>query len=153
MVEGARLESVYTETYRGFESLLLRHLIKNASLVEAFLIRVLMKRDESRRFDEMRLKQHLAPSRLSGEARRVKTARRLFWVIPPSPPKSKKGLSGPFFGFQGAGGVDNPISVANTRSGCRRRVPESCNVHPWAFHRTDRSFYDRKLAISVWGSP
>ena len=28
MVEGARLESVYTATYRGFESLLLRHLLK-----------------------------------------------------------------------------------------------------------------------------
>ena len=26
MVEGARLESVYTATYRGFESLSLRHL-------------------------------------------------------------------------------------------------------------------------------
>ena len=28
VVEGARLESVYTATYRGFESLLLRHLLK-----------------------------------------------------------------------------------------------------------------------------
>ncbi len=28
MVEGARLESVYTETYRGFESLLLRQIKK-----------------------------------------------------------------------------------------------------------------------------
>ena len=27
MVEGARLESVYTATYRGFESLLLRHTV------------------------------------------------------------------------------------------------------------------------------
>ena len=39
VVEGARLESVYTETYRGFESLLLRHLNKSASLMEAFLVR------------------------------------------------------------------------------------------------------------------
>ena len=28
MVEGARLESVYTATYRGFESLTLRHIKK-----------------------------------------------------------------------------------------------------------------------------
>ena len=97
MVEGARLESVYTATYRGFESLLLRHLIKSASLVEAFLIRTLKKMDENHRFDQMRLKEHLAPSRVSGEARRVKTALRLFWVIPPSPPKLKKGRLGPFF--------------------------------------------------------
>ena len=32
MVEGARLESVYTETYRGFESLLLRQITKQAIL-------------------------------------------------------------------------------------------------------------------------
>ena len=30
MVEGARLESVYTATYRGFESLLLRQNLKRA---------------------------------------------------------------------------------------------------------------------------
>ena len=108
MVEGARLESVYTATYRGFESLLLRHLIKSASPVEAFLIRTLKATVENRRFDQMRLKEHLAPSRVSGVARRVKTARRLFWVIPPSPPKFKKGLLGPFFGFDGIGGVDEP---------------------------------------------
>ena len=78
VVEGARLESVYTATYRGFESLLLRHLIKSASLAEAFLIRTLKKVDENRRFDQMRLKEHLAPSRVSGEAQRVKTAQRLF---------------------------------------------------------------------------
>ena len=30
VVEGARLESVYTETYRGFESLLLRQIKKTA---------------------------------------------------------------------------------------------------------------------------
>ena len=29
MAEGARLESVYTATYRGFESLSLRHIQKN----------------------------------------------------------------------------------------------------------------------------
>ena len=28
MVDGARLESVYTATYRGFESLFLRHTLK-----------------------------------------------------------------------------------------------------------------------------
>ena len=39
MVEGARLESVYTATYRGFESLPLRHLDKNVSPPEAFLSR------------------------------------------------------------------------------------------------------------------
>ena len=39
MVEGARLESVYTATYRGFESLPLRHLDKNVSPAEAFLSR------------------------------------------------------------------------------------------------------------------
>ena len=32
MVEGARLESVYTETYRGFESLLLRQNLKEGPL-------------------------------------------------------------------------------------------------------------------------
>ena len=96
MVEGARLESVYTATYRGFESLLLRHQIKSAFFVEAFLIWTLKKMDENRRFDQMRRKEHLAPSRVSGEARRVKTALRLFWVIPPSPPKPKKGPNGPF---------------------------------------------------------
>ena len=96
MVEGARLESVYTATYRGFESLLLRHLIKSASFAEAFLIWTLKKMDENRRFDQMRRKEHLAPSRVSGEARRVKTALRLFRVIPPSPPKFKKGPLGPF---------------------------------------------------------
>jgi hypothetical protein len=36
---------VYTATYRGFESLLLRHLLKSASRVEAFLIRALTKGD------------------------------------------------------------------------------------------------------------
>ena len=69
VVEGARLESVYTETYRGFESLLLRQ-------------------------------------------------------------KLKEGPVGPFFDFEGVCGVDNPISVVNTKSDCRRRVPESCNVRP-----------------------
>jgi hypothetical protein len=38
VVEGARLESVYTATYRGFESLLLRHLHHSASLAEAFFL-------------------------------------------------------------------------------------------------------------------
>ena len=33
MVEGARLESVYTETYRGFESLPHRHLKVQLSLI------------------------------------------------------------------------------------------------------------------------
>ena len=37
VVEGARLESVYTATYRGFESLPLRHKLK-WPLTEAFLI-------------------------------------------------------------------------------------------------------------------
>ena len=36
MVEGARLESVYTATYRGFESLPLRHHIKKATSRVAF---------------------------------------------------------------------------------------------------------------------
>ena len=36
MAEGARLESVYTETYRGFESLPHRHYLKKATKV-AFL--------------------------------------------------------------------------------------------------------------------
>ena len=35
MVEGARLESVYTATYRGFESLSLRHLVVQASPLKA----------------------------------------------------------------------------------------------------------------------
>ena len=68
MVEGARLESVYTATYRGFESLLLRHLIKNASAREALLIRTLKKMDENHRFDQMLLREYLAMSLLSGEA-------------------------------------------------------------------------------------
>jgi hypothetical protein len=78
VVEGARLESVYTATYRGFESLLLRHLIKSASFMEAFLIRAMKKREENHRIDQMRLMEHLAPSRVSGVARRVRTAYRLF---------------------------------------------------------------------------
>ena len=78
MVEGARLESVYTATYRGFESLLLRHLNESASLVEAFLFRTVKKWDENPGFDQMRLTEHLAPSRVSGEARRVRTVHRLF---------------------------------------------------------------------------
>ena len=98
VAEGAPLLREYTLiAYRGFESLLLRHLIKSASLAEAFLIRALIKRDENRRFDQIRLKEYLAPSRVSGETRRVRTAPRLFWVIPPSPPPIKKGPSGPFF--------------------------------------------------------
>ena len=98
MAEGAPLLREYTLiAYRGFESLLLRHLIKSASLVEAFLIGALTKRDENRRFDQVRLREYLAPSRMSGEARRARTAPRLFWVIPPSPPLIKKGPSGPFF--------------------------------------------------------
>ena len=68
MAEGAPLLREYTLiAYRGFESLLLRHLIKNASLVEAFLIGVL-REDETRGFDQMRVRAHLAPSRGSGEA-------------------------------------------------------------------------------------
>ena len=70
VVEGARLESVYTATYRGFESLLLRHVIKRASLVEALYIRTMKKMGENRRFDQMRLKEHLAPSR--GKRRSLK---------------------------------------------------------------------------------
>ena len=56
MVEGARLESVYTATYRGFESLLLRHLIKNASLVEVFLFqgRQMPRNVEDQRFTVVR---------------------------------------------------------------------------------------------------
>ena len=93
MAEGAPLLREYTLiAYRGFESLLLRHLIENASLVEAFSIRALTKRDENRRFDQIRLEEYLALSRVSGEARRVRTGPRLFWVIPPSPPALKRGL-------------------------------------------------------------
>ena len=72
MAEGAPLLREYTLiAYRGFESLLLRHLIESASLVEAFSIRALTKRDENRRFDQMRPQEYLAPSRVSGEAQRV----------------------------------------------------------------------------------
>jgi len=42
--------------------------------VEAFLIGALTKRDENRRFDQIRRREYLAPSRMSGEARRVRTA-------------------------------------------------------------------------------
>ncbi len=56
-------------------------------------------------FDPMRPAEHWAPSRFGGEARRVKTALRLFWVIPPSPPKSKKDLLGSFFGFDEMSGL------------------------------------------------
>jgi len=67
--------------------------------------------------------------------------------IPPSPPKFKRGpVRTPHIRL-------DESTVANTRSDCRRRVPESCNALPWAFHHTDRSSCDRKLAISVWGSP
>ena len=75
MAEGAPLLREYTLiAYRGFESLLLRHLIKSASLVEALSFGALMKRDENRGFDQIRLKEYLAPSRLSDEARGVVTA-------------------------------------------------------------------------------
>jgi hypothetical protein len=60
--------------------------------VEAFSIRALTKSNENRRFDQIRLEEYLAPSRVSGEARRVRAASRLFWVIPPSLPILKKGL-------------------------------------------------------------
>ena len=40
-------------------------------------------------FDPMRLAEYWAPSRFGGEARRVETALRLFWVIPPSPPSNE----------------------------------------------------------------
>jgi hypothetical protein len=56
VVEGARLESVYTETYRGFESLLLRQ-------------------------------------------------------------KLKEGPVGPFFDFEGVGGVDDPSGSTNSAFG------------------------------------
>ena len=56
VVEGARLESVYTETYRGFESLLLRQ-------------------------------------------------------------KLKEGPVGPFFNFEGVGGVDDPSGSTNSAFG------------------------------------
>ena len=49
MVEGARLESVYTVTYRGFESLPLRHQMKKATQRVAFWLRY-----------ETRLMRHLA---------------------------------------------------------------------------------------------
>ena len=58
MVEGARLESVYTATYRGFESLLLR---QNQN--------------------------------------------------------QNQGLLGPFFGFDGAGGVDEPSGSTTSAHG------------------------------------
>ena len=38
MVEGARLESVYTATYRGFESLLLRQYSKSDSTSPFFIV-------------------------------------------------------------------------------------------------------------------
>ena len=70
MAEGAPLLREYTLiAYRGFESLLLRHLIKSASLVEALSFGALTKSDENRGFDQIRLKEYLAPSRLSDEAR------------------------------------------------------------------------------------
>jgi hypothetical protein len=75
VAEGAPLLREYTLiAYRGFESLLLRHLIKSASLVEALSFGAFTKRDESRGFDQIRLKEYLAPSRLSDEARGVRTA-------------------------------------------------------------------------------
>ena len=75
MAEGAPLLREYTLiAYRGFESLLLRHLIKSASLAEALLFGALTKRDENRGFDQIRLKVYLAPSCLNYEARGVRTA-------------------------------------------------------------------------------
>ena len=75
MAEGAPLLREYTLiAYRGFESLLLRHLIKSASLVEALLIGALTKSDENRRFDQIRLNEFLVLSRVSDEARGVRTA-------------------------------------------------------------------------------
>ena len=78
MVEGARLESVYTATYRGFESLLLRHKPKrvpNGTLFGLWETAVWM--NPSVRPNA----QRLAPSRVSGEARRAIAAPRLLWVV------------------------------------------------------------------------
>ena len=36
MAEGARLESVYTETYRGFESLPHRHILESLAAMLGF---------------------------------------------------------------------------------------------------------------------
>ena len=55
MADGARLESVYTATYRGFESLFLRHLIvmsnriyktRKLSGLAGFLLSKVRQRDE-----------------------------------------------------------------------------------------------------------
>ena len=95
MAEGAPLLREYTLiAYRGFESLLLRHPNVSAPIKGAFSFGRLG-RDENLRFRPNA--KRLVPSREGGEARRGKTAQRLFWVIPPSPPSIKSPLRAGFF--------------------------------------------------------
>ena len=64
--------------------------------MEAFLIMAMKKREENHGIDQIRLMEHLAPSRVGGVARRVRTAYRLFWAIPPTTSDNDLRLVCPF---------------------------------------------------------
>ncbi len=92
MAEGARLESVYTATYRGFESLPHRHIQRKSLYASTgFFVFISLRpgRDEKPRpgFDHWRSQgDSLRATRADcpqGEAQRAES-------IPPSPPYSKK---------------------------------------------------------------
>ena len=105
MAEGARLESVYTATYRGFESLPHRHILRRArTQVRAFFSHIAPRRgDEKPRpgFDnwrqpvgQMTSLRGICPDKIAGS----NFEQRLRWPrrgeqsesIPPSPPSFKK---------------------------------------------------------------
>ena len=92
MAEGARLESVYTATYRGFESLPHRHIQRKSLYASTGFFAFISRRpgrDEKPRpgFDHWRSQgDSLRATRADcpqGEAQRAES-------IPPSPPYSKK---------------------------------------------------------------
>ena len=60
MAEGARLESVYTATYRGFESLPHRHLERRAAAMRLFLYLQFPRREgeSPRGFEPSAARQH-----------------------------------------------------------------------------------------------
>lgn len=72
MAEGARLESVYTATYRGFESLPHRHLQRRAAAMRLFFIwnsrNRLWEGENSRGFEPSEARQHRAAMAPKGGA-------------------------------------------------------------------------------------
>ena len=111
MAEGARLESVYTATYRGFESPPHRHILRRArTQVRAFFSHIARLRgDEKPRpgFDYWR-SQLDRPGCPQGERSES---------IPPSPPYSKKSSyesASFFFAYCTPGGMRSPDRGSTT---------------------------------------